>query len=374
MNGRFSRVLASVGGKLPSALTLAFALLCVVSCQSIAGIEDYRLGHCGEFCDTVMQNCTAENQVYHSRATCMGFCALLREGDLGEGDQSNTLACRLSAAKQATSEPDVYCQQAGPGGATQCGPSECDNYCSFFSKVCPDLAATQPSCSASCQGLRDKGSLNSEVDHEGDTLQCRLVHVSAATGDPVAHCPHAQLAHPTAYCTDEAEKPPHPLSCDDYCRLVNHVCAGNVAVYESQEQCKAVCSHLDLGEPGDQALNTVACRKYHSQNAISDATAHCPHAGPGGDGHCGDKEVGNCESYCHLLGEVCSAEFEAEFTDSDGCMTACATWDHSAPNSKFSVEKTLRGQDAFGCRLLAVSRAAVNQALCAQVMDDSACQ
>lgn len=366
---------------------LPFALLLAPlagSCQSVAGIEDYTQGGCGEFCDLVMANCTGANEVYHSRESCMGFCALLREGDVTEVDRGNTVACRMSAVTQVPNgEADVLCQQAGPAGGTgegvndRCGPSNCQNYCALFPKVCPEEAMNQEPCVTNCQGLRDDGNLNSVDDHEGDTIQCRLVHLSAATTEPASHCQHARLAKPSAYCTDEALSTPHPLSCDDYCKLIGNVCGASNAVYEDTEQCKAVCKYFPVGEPGDTSGDTLACRKYHVNNAISAPVTHCAHAGPGGDGHCGDTAAGNCISYCSLLSQVCPIEYGTAFLDQQACLDDCAALPDSASNSGYSVEKTLHPANQalpFSCRLLALSRAAVTPTLCGVVFDPSACE
>ncbi|MFZ5894879.1 MAG: hypothetical protein ACOY0T_27710 [Myxococcota bacterium] len=348
----------------------------VASCQSIAGIEDYHQGHCGEFCDAVMANCTGPNEVYHSRASCMGFCALLREGDFTEKDTGNTVACRLDAALGVPNgEANQLCQWAGPGGGDHCGDSNCANYCALFPKVCPEQAEDQEPCITNCQGLRDDLHLNSTDDHEGDTIQCRLVHLSAATAEPASHCGHARLAKPSAYCTDEALPTPHPLSCDDYCKLVGAVCNGKNAVYEDTDQCKAVCKYFEVGEPGDQTGDTLACRKYHVQNAISLPATHCAHAGPGGDGHCGDTVTGSCGAYCSLLSQICPTEFSSTLTDLDGCMADCTALEDSASNKAYSVEKTLHPTSPlpYGCRLLALSRAAVDKNLCSVVFEPTAC-
>ncbi|MGC4087113.1 MAG: hypothetical protein QM756_04255 [Polyangiaceae bacterium] len=356
---------------------LAALLPFAASCQSIAGIEEYRQGHCADFCDQVMANCTGANEVYHSRASCMGFCALLREGDFNEKDSGNTVACRWNAVKGL---PDLgeavqACQWAGPGGGDHCGESNCDNYCALFPKVCPDQASSQEPCKTNCLGFRDDGNLNATDDHEGDTIQCRLVHLSAATTEPTSHCQHARLAKPSAYCTDEALKEPHPLNCDDYCKLVDAICSGNAAVYEDVDQCKAVCKYFAIGEVGDQTEDTLTCRKYHTQNAIALPATHCAHAGPGGDGHCGDTMTGNCDSYCSLLNNVCPAELAGAFTDIDGCLADCADLPDSASNMGYSAEKTKHPGEAlpFGCRLLSLSRAAAGKVACGMVLDETSC-
>jgi hypothetical protein len=136
-------------------------------------------------------------------------------------------------------------------------------------------------------------------------------------------------------------------------------------VYESLAQCKAVCAALTPGTADDESGNTVACRKYHSYNAILDPMTHCPHTGPGGDGHCGSTAMpdtgstGNCESYCGLLETACASDFHAAFpgVDSDAqtaCDAACAPLDDAAPDSPYSIAAT---GNNLSCRLLHLSRA-----------------
>ena len=75
--------LGTLRGIVGASLSLA-SLGLVWGCQSIAGIEERTLGPCGEFCDTVMANCTGENQVYDTRDKCMALCEILPPGDTVE--------------------------------------------------------------------------------------------------------------------------------------------------------------------------------------------------------------------------------------------------------------------------------------------------
>lgn len=368
-------------------VVLAFALLLVGSfmggCQSLAGIDEYRLGRCGEFCDTVMANCSGEHAVYTSRDACMGLCSILREGDLVEGDNANTLACRLDAARKAgepQAETDLECQRAGPGGGDLCGTNntsnECDNYCELFARACPTYTADQGNCATNCQGLTDKKHLSIADDYDGgDTLQCRLIHLSAAaTPNGTLHCEHARIAHPSAHCVNTETVR------EVYCRLVTHVCSDDaVKVYESMDQCEAVAEKLELESDAADG-NTVACRYYHTQNAIShdksDLTTHCPHAGPGGDGHCGDSKQGNCDSYCDLVAASCPDTFSETWGDDrEACLKDCGELAGSTSNSRYSTAKAVAGS-GFPCRMLAAARAARTSSLCAAdiLLDDRGCE
>jgi hypothetical protein len=81
--------------------------------------------------------------------------------------------------------------------------------------------------------------------------------------------------------------PGAPVPCDVYCNLVMTACTDEFAMYESERQCLDVCEILPPGTAEDETDDTVACRRYHSYNALAAPAAHCLHAGPTGDGHCG---------------------------------------------------------------------------------------
>jgi hypothetical protein len=393
---------------LSSLSALAVVTLLASSCQSIAGIEDYRLSQCSEFCDLVIENCQGANTVYRSREACMGFCRVLDEGDTNEGDSKNTLACRLDAARKAGAlgAEGGECQNAGPGGGTLCGASlgQCENYCELFDKVCPTEIVKQQGedCVANCRGLHDNGTLDARTakDYEGgDTLQCRLVHLTSAAAAPATHCSHARITFPDLHCRPTEGVVPEgrmfSTTCEDYCKLVQAACTaeGEHQVYESEAQCIDVChAFVDRAEPGivtmedpkafadtpasdrksytDNEGNTIACRYYHIQNAISIGLSHCAHAGPGGDGHCGEKEQGNCESYCDLVSAVCptAGDTMPEFATQKSCMKACTDPDdprfaESASNTTYAMQTHGDVQGAVGgsgypCRLLAAARAA----------------
>jgi hypothetical protein len=158
---------------------------------------------CETFCETVQKNCTGENTVYQSLLVCKVVCNALPPGQ--EGDQlGNTVQCRLTAAENAaaTAEPAVNCPQAGPGGDGICGEN-CGGYCTLYESFCniedfTDLKGCQSQCASDIPTL-GPGTFNSGID-TGNSLECRLYHLSAATLDAGVHCPHAAGETP---CVDD---------------------------------------------------------------------------------------------------------------------------------------------------------------------------
>ncbi len=316
-------------------LALLIALIAVASavgCQSIIGIEDRTYAaasaECRDYCDSVMKTCTGENAVYASMQTCLGVCADLPPGDASNPGSDNSVACRANQLKLGN-ELTVVCPRAGPGGDGACG-SNCDGYCAIWAKACPDDAKLVSDCVSKCAGLRVEPGFDVAANASGDSLECRLVHASAATLDPTAECQSARIAS-TSPCADAAGSAP---SCDDYCNLVMAECQGDLAVYDSLAQCKTVCAALPPGSVDDTHQDTVGCRKYHSYNAVLDPGTHCAHAGPAGDGHCG---TDNCESYCLLAKAACASDYATAFQSDSACQSACTGTDGSGKDVGYSV-------------------------------------
>ncbi|XYI00650.1 hypothetical protein ACMHYB_13190 [Sorangium sp. So ce1128] len=355
-----------------------------LGCHAIAGIEDRTFvdpqeepeptpvsEQCASYCAAVMESCTAEFQVYSTVETCHGVCALLEPGDPLE-PVDNTVACRARQAELAgiTGELAVHCPPAGPGGAGTCG-TDCESYCTLRASACTPEVDTHEDCVAMCAGLTDAEMFDVIANHEGDTLQCRLVHVSSATVDPDEHCKHSSLM-PVEPCIEPEGTEP---SCESFCQVVMTSCTGELSVYESTEQCLAVCEALPPGGAEDRTENTMGCRKYHAYSAMLAPITHCAHTGPGGDGHCGSEadpstgSTGNCESYCTLLEAACKEYFDATFPDQAACALDCSALPGAARDSGYSVASA--EESALSCRLLHVSRALGDPAECGAAFGDS---
>lgn len=207
----------------------AVLLLSVLfGCANIASIHDAQLqtdqasggtastqqdtSLCASYCETVMANCSDALSVYASREACMGVCSQLQlAGKTGTpGDQSgNTIQCRLTQAKSAksTGEPDGYCFAAGPGGGDVCG-TNCEGYCVLLQKTCPNEFSTAQFNNSvtycitnACTRIPTLDAGYNAEQAAGNSINCRLYHVSAANADsqaPGIHCPHAAGAPPCA--------------------------------------------------------------------------------------------------------------------------------------------------------------------------------
>jgi hypothetical protein len=374
---------------------LALAGLGVLGCQAIAGIQD-RIYEpleggtgvaanpfCTTYCNEVMQACTDSAQ-YTDMDTCLAVCAKLPDLDRHEPTNMNTVACREAQARDALKGEEVasICKSAGPAGDNACGTG-CESYCALFDAVCSDkVSAPVPNCVELCDKLLPPGDeTNVAGTAMGNTLACRLYHVSAAAAskDPTEHCGHARLANPTLNCIDTDTN----VDCDTYCNTVETICGlpdsdgGTDAVYDDDAQCHAVCGALKSAPTTDMTMNTVGCRTYHAWNAVLLALPdqHCPHAGPGGDGHCGPDTPGgdgNCESYCRLVQAACPTDFKDHFAGgADACMTECEKVPGAKPDSGYSVN-TPDG-NTVQCRLHHTAKAFADQKECAAALGTTVC-
>jgi hypothetical protein len=153
-----------------------------------------------------------------------------------------------------------------------------------------------------------------------------------------------------------------------YCDAAMANCGENLAVYESESDCMAACQAFPLGAMDNRVENTIGCRNYHARASSQDPETHCDHAGPTGDGHCGtalgEKNTGTCESYCRLLSEGCSTEFDAEFTDLAACVDACSTTfeDSGAGNDTYYTTGTARDENSLQCRVYYAVKASAGDA------------
>jgi hypothetical protein len=152
---------------------------------------------CEDYCATIMTNCTGAVQQYGAVENCVASCAGFppgTEADMG----GNTLGCRTYHAGAAAMDPNVHCVHAGPGGANACG-SNCEGFCAVAQTACPDAWPDAGACMTACGGFADMEPYDAS-DVGGNTLACRLYHLTAAAVDPATHCGHIVGASPT--CVD----------------------------------------------------------------------------------------------------------------------------------------------------------------------------
>ena len=377
MSGRTLRLRRSL-----SALLLATAGVFsgVLGCQSIADIPDVSYSAvCNEYCDSIFNECTGPNKQYEDPQTCLESCLLLdKNANHSTATEGNTIACRLSTVRAAArSGPAVtdramLCAQAGPGGGSTCTVRpklpDCEGYCALYVVACggessnpfaglglgldEDNAGDQSDCIEKCNAVVPmSGDYSAQSGKtSGDTLGCRLYFATRAVTNPSTYCDRAGL-RPSGECLGKGVEP----SCPSFCRALTNACVGDLAVYENDAQCEAVCGATEPGaKQAIATVNTVGCRSAHAFNALLiSAKDHCPHIGPLGAGVCGDG--GNCEAYCHLAKAACSDDFDGKFTDADDCIEQCKLLD-GFDKGEYSVKDARKG-NTVQCRGLAVSQA-----------------
>ncbi len=153
-----------------------------------------------------------------------------------------------------------------------------------------------------------------------------------------------------AACDDDDGGGTDELTCANYCTQIASSCTGGNQQYGSTAECMATCGHFPLGALADTAGNTLGCRTYHAGAAMTGPDVHCRHAGPGGDGACGD----NCLGFCTLVLGACTGAM-APYADMNACMTACGGF-ATTPAYNSSVQTG----DSFACRLYHATVASEN--------------
>lgn len=170
---------------------------------------------CSKYCELVMTNCVESAAQYASTDECLAFCEhlpLVEPSRRTDEKTSASVACRQYwADAPARTSPEAYCLAAGPFGGNTCG-DRCTAYCDVASSACSADGGTaaggyesREQCRDACGGffLRDAGSDGGGESPEGpttgDTFNCRLYWLRAATLDPTK-C--SALAPSSETCTD----------------------------------------------------------------------------------------------------------------------------------------------------------------------------
>jgi hypothetical protein len=163
-----------------------------------------QLTACETYCNAVAASCTAatDNPYVNPNLTgsCLDVCNT-RAAWPATGANTNSLACRTTHAQLAASPgpPAVHCPHAGPTGGTVCG-SYCANYCYLALRNCTgtnQLFADDATCQTACTGLTVGATANATT---GNSVQCRINHLLAASATPAVHCAHGSVASTAGTC------------------------------------------------------------------------------------------------------------------------------------------------------------------------------
>ncbi len=136
---------------------------------------------CADYCAMMDKSCTGANAQYED-VDCNILCTKLAAWPTGAAGATsgNTLACRVTYAKAAASDPAKNCGPAGKFGAGICG-GRCEGFCRLSARNCTgknQIYTDDAACMATCNGWPT------------DKQECSIYHLGLAGEDPVTHCPH----------------------------------------------------------------------------------------------------------------------------------------------------------------------------------------
>jgi hypothetical protein len=150
---------------------------------------------------------------------------------------------------------------------------------------------------------------------------------------------------------------PPSASCVDYCESIMASCTGDLAQYKFMPNCLASCALYPAGEEGADSGDSLACRLTHAALAEGEPDPHCRHAGPSGEGVCGEP----CDAYCDLMMAVCDL-----YADDGECMEVCSGFPDTV---LYSIEEN-RG-DTVQCRLFHATMASAADGHCGTASAES---
>jgi hypothetical protein len=120
-------------------------------------------------------------------------------------------------------------------------------------------------------------------------------------------------------------------TCQAYCQAIMANCTSVMGTdggnpvgnqqYTNMDNCMNSCKAIPVGTSADMSGNTLGCRINHAGFAKTDPVTHCPHAGPGGGGTCGN----DCDGFCQIATMYCTAaHMAAVFSSAQDCKTKCS--------------------------------------------------
>jgi hypothetical protein len=142
---------------------------------------------------------------------------------------------------------------------------------------------------------------------------------------------------PASLVTDASSSPlgagSYEVTCANYCRIVRQACTFSAdggsdnTEYLTDDTCLAMCAQFDVtGEvlvPNKAPSNsdTLNCRLWYANQAVTDPYNACPRAGPLGGKVC-DGQGDPCGAFCRLDLTFCTGD-AAAYTGVDDCIAAC---------------------------------------------------
>jgi len=172
---------------------------------------------CDSYCATINANCTGANRQYgntpdEAARGCMFTCQAFHWALGVPGDTTgDSLSCRAYHAGLSATDAAMHCPHAGPLGGAVCGGTQCTDFCAANLAVCTGANAAYASlaaCMTACAAFPDAStSIASPTTTTGNTLSCRLYHLSEATVDGATYCPQTTMLGASGPGTDGGTGP-----------------------------------------------------------------------------------------------------------------------------------------------------------------------
>jgi hypothetical protein len=170
-------------------------------CFHTSGSTDGVCGSkCANLCYTYGKICTGvvTGVSNNDGASCLSGCAALNSttGPIN-ATSGNSVDCRIYHAIAGTAsflnDVQTHCTHATTSGNDVCG-TKCEVMCDMERKVCAANPAftSRAECITNCSLM---GTGGAPGDSAGDTVHCRIYHLSVANGSPALsteHCPHSK--------------------------------------------------------------------------------------------------------------------------------------------------------------------------------------
>jgi len=168
----------------------------------------------------------------------------------------------------------------GDGGGMDASIAlNCSAYCTAMMQVCGTSGPNQQYLDlATCNAMCAKLTVGDAGVMTGNTLSCRVYHLSVAAQsaqNATTHCPHAG-PYGFGQCGSE---------CENFCALYSAQCGANTWGGNCANQCPNI-NNLSSTSFIAATGNTLDCREYHLENAYqannTNGAGHCAHATSGG--------------------------------------------------------------------------------------------
>jgi hypothetical protein len=173
---------------------------------------------CATYCTDQLKNCKTDLAQFSDMTSCMAVCSSYPVGKVSDmaGD---TLGCRTyhtDVAGMSAMNAKTHCWHGGPTGGDAdntdsaegiCGDG-CEAFCNLEKTACGfgttgnAQYADNATCMTACKALPKPTAMQYTLATapNGHDFFCYFYHATAASTDPMLHCPHTKVGTSTGFC------------------------------------------------------------------------------------------------------------------------------------------------------------------------------